>query len=178
MKRLLIAALLCAGCATAPKEPEQRLPEVGTAADDATLVQAFVQQQQAQSDALFHPAAGGRKVRARLEHPDAPTAVTSRHPFLLRFTDFDVLRHVNNAVYWAVVEDELARRRDLRAPLRAELEHRVPIDPGTELEVVVEGQSERTALWLRDAGGDALFATATVVAREPSPATAGGRSAT
>ena len=62
MKRLLIAALLCAGCATAPKEPEQRLPEVGTAADDATLVQAFVQQQQAQSDALFHPAAGGRKV--------------------------------------------------------------------------------------------------------------------
>ena len=59
-------------------------------------------------------------------------------PFPLRFTDFDVLDHVNNAVYWEAVEEELARRRELRAPLRAELEHRAPIEPGAEVEVVIE----------------------------------------
>ena len=57
-------------------------------------------------------------------------AVAARHAFPLRFTDFDVLNHVNNAVYWEAVEEELARRRELRAPLRAELEHRAPIEPG------------------------------------------------
>ena len=81
---------------------------------------------------LFGPSAQGRAVRARLLHADGPSseaAVTARHPFPLRFTDFDVLDHVNNAVYWEAVEEELARRRELRAPLRAELEHRAPIEP-------------------------------------------------
>ena len=35
-----------------------------------------------------------------------------------------MLGHVNNAAYWEAVEEELAARRDLRAPLRAEVEHR------------------------------------------------------
>ena len=84
--------------------------------------------------ALFGPSALGRTVRARLQHAEAPEdedAVAARHTFPLRFTDFDVLNHVNNAVYWEVVEEELARRRELRAPLRAELEHRAPIEPGS-----------------------------------------------
>ena len=60
---------------------------------------------------LFGPSAQGRAVRARLLHADGPSseaAVTARHPFPLRFTDFDVLDHVNNAVYWEAVEEELA----------------------------------------------------------------------
>ncbi len=33
--------------------------------------------------------------------------------------------HMNNAAYWAMVEEELSRRSDLRAPLQAEVEFRV-----------------------------------------------------
>jgi acyl-ACP thioesterase len=127
--------------------------------------------------ALFGPSAGGRTVRARLQHADAPTVVTARHPFPLRFTDFDVLRHVNNAVYWEAVEELLARRRELRAPLRAELEHRAPIEPGAGVEIVVDEDDGVAALWLRDQAGTTLFATATVQALEPAPATADGRPA-
>jgi acyl-ACP thioesterase len=126
---------------------------------------------------LFGPSAGGRTVRARLQHAEAPTAVSARHPFALRFTDFDVLRHVNNAVYWEAVEELLARRRELRAPLRAELEHRAPIEPGADVEIVVEEGEAAAALWLRDRSSGALFATATVQALGSVPATAESRPA-
>jgi acyl-ACP thioesterase len=128
--------------------------------------------------ALFGPSAGGRTVSARLLHPDAPTAVSARHPFPLRFTDFDVLRHVNNAVYWEAVEELLARRRELRAPLRAELEHRAPIEPGADVEIAAEDGDRAAALWLRDGAGAVVFATATVQVVDPAPATADGHVAT
>jgi len=111
---------------------------------------------------LFSPSAGGRTVRARLEHPEAPGSISRRHGFPLRFTDFDVLGHVNNAVYWETLEEELARRRELRAPLRAELEHRAPIEPGADVEVVAEEIPGRASLWLRERGNDRLYATAMV----------------
>lgn len=111
---------------------------------------------------LFSPSAGGRTVRARLLHADTPGVVTTRHPFPLRFTDFDVLGHVNNAVYWETVEEELARRRELRAPLRAELEHRAPIEPGADVEVVAEEKPGRSALWLRERDSGQVHATAVV----------------
>jgi acyl-ACP thioesterase len=120
--------------------------------------------------ALFGPAAGGRVVRARLQHAEAPTVVSSRDTFALRFADFDVLRHVNNAAYWVVVEEELARRRELRAPLRTELEHRVPIGPGAGVEIVVEDRDGGTALWLRDDRDATVFATATVEVGRAIPA--------
>jgi acyl-ACP thioesterase len=120
--------------------------------------------------AIFTPSAAGRVVRARLHHAEAPTVVSGRDPFALRFADFDVLRHVNNAVYWVVVEEELARRRELRAPLRAELEHREPVEPGADVEVLVEDRDGGSALWLRDARAATLFATATVDVRPGAPA--------
>jgi acyl-ACP thioesterase len=119
--------------------------------------------------ALFGPSAQGRAVRARLLHADGPSsdaAVVASHPFPLRFTDFDVLDHVNNAVYWEAVEEELARRRELRAPLRAELEHRAPIEPGAGVEVVVEETAAGSALWLREAARTradrTVYASATI----------------
>jgi acyl-ACP thioesterase len=136
--------------------------------------------------ALFGPSAGGRTVSARLQHADAPAAISARHAFSLRFTDFDVLRHVNNAVYWETVEEELARRRALRAPLRAELEHRTPIEPGADVEIVVQELDGGSALWLRRPDGREVFATATLEpledrvdeAEDSAPATIAGRSAT
>ena len=91
--------------------------------------------------------------------------------------DFDVLRHVNNAVYWEAVEELLARRRELRAPLRAELEHRAPIEPGADVEIVVDEGEGAAALWLRERSSGTLFATATVLALGPAPATADGHPA-
>ena len=94
-------------------------------------------------------AAGGRRVKARRQHPDPPPGAP-RQRWHLRFTDFDVLAHVNNAAYWEVVEEELAAHPGLRAPLRAELEHRTAIERGAVVEVVVgEGAgAEGLDLWV------------------------------
>ena len=45
--------------------------------------------------------------------------------------------HVNNAAYWAAVEQRLSDVRfDLRGPLRACLDYRHPIDLGERVELV------------------------------------------
>ena len=66
-------------------------------------------------------------------------------PWPLRFTDFDVLGHVNNAACWQIVEEALAARRDLRAPLRAEVQHRTAIERGATVEV--HGGRRRRTRW-------------------------------
>lgn len=49
---------------------------------------------------------------------------------VLRSTDFDPLKHLNNAAYWAVVEDELADHPDLTTgPHRAVIEYLRPVPP-------------------------------------------------
>jgi acyl-ACP thioesterase len=99
-------------------------------------------------DAMYAEAAGGRRVKARRLHGDPPADATSA-PWVLRFTDFDVLRHVNNAAYWEVVEEALAECRELRAPLRAELEHRGAIEQGAAVEVrTVTTDDGALALWI------------------------------
>ena len=97
---------------------------------------------------LYGPAAGGRTVRARLHHDGAPPAGTPTTPFPLRFTDFDMMDHVNNAVSWEPVEEALAARPHLRAPLRASVEHPAPIDPGTSPEVAVVDVACGFDLWV------------------------------
>ena len=47
-----------------------------------------------------------QKVSARLTHPGPPDGAP-RRGWQLRGADFDVFGHVNNAVYWAVVEEDL-----------------------------------------------------------------------
>lgn len=87
-------------------------------------------------DDLYAQAASGRKVRARLHHGARPTGVPGT-AFPLRFCDFDVMGHVNNAVSWEPVEEAVSGRTSLSAPLRVSVEHPAPIDPGAEPEVVV-----------------------------------------
>ena len=82
---------------------------------------------------------GDRTVQARLTHRSEPP-VGERRTWSLRFADFDVLGHVNNAVYWAVVEEVL----DLSAPVTVELEYRGGIDRGQTVEIV----SAPDALWI------------------------------
>lgn len=117
-------------------------------------------------DDLYGEAAGGRRVTARLELPDPPPAAASV-PWVLRFTDFDVLAHVNNAAYWEAVEEVLAARRHLRAPLRAELEHRAAIERGAEVELRTADISGGIGVWLVADG--AVAAAARVVSLAPDP---------
>jgi len=79
---------------------------------------------------IYGESAGERRVRAGLVHPTPPQSATAK-PWTFRRADLDVAEHVNNAAYWQALEEE-----DLPpAPLRVEIEHRVPstLQPATLL---------------------------------------------
>jgi acyl-ACP thioesterase len=109
----------------------------------------------------FHRIYGGDdmpKVRARLQHP-GPPADAKRRPWPLRITDFDVFGHVNNAVYWSAVEDELATWLDGRRVGHCEVEYRAGIDPGDVPELLVVA-GEQLTVWFMV--GDEVRASAVV----------------
>ena len=95
----------------------------------------------------YGESAAGRTVSSRLTLPSPPVddAAVVRRRWPLRPTDFDVLGHVNNAVSWAILEDE---------PLlegTAELEYRLPIEPSASASL--ELAAAATGRWLvSDAG--------------------------
>ncbi|WP_024806331.1 acyl-[acyl-carrier-protein] thioesterase [Nocardia sp. BMG51109] len=66
------------------------------------------------------------------EFPGA--AADETHPFPLRVTDFDWLRHVNNAVYWEVVEEHLPSWA-AAGPYRGVVEHVGAVTAGDKVEV-------------------------------------------
>lgn len=110
----------------------------------------------------YGEAAGGRTVRARLWLPDPtpdPTPGPSARTWPLRWTDFDALGHVNNAVAWAAVEEALADRRDLRAPVVVEVEHKTSIEPGDRPVLVTDDEGGHLRrVWLRVEGVTAVAA--------------------
>jgi acyl-ACP thioesterase len=101
-------------------------------------------------DEQFGQAAQGRTVRARLHLPTRPVDGTpiTRTVWPSRSVDFDVLGHVNNSVYWAMVEEQLARRRDVRAPLTITLEHHDAIDLGTTVLVAIADDEAGFEMWI------------------------------
>lgn len=106
---------------------------------------------------VYAEAAQGVTVRARLAHHDpSPSAVEAASPWPLRFTDFDALGHVNNAIAWVVVEQLLAERRSLRAPLHASVEHRGPIERDTEVRLATADTDGGVDAWLLDDAGAVL----------------------
>lgn len=96
----------------------------------------------------FAEAADGREVSARLQHPSTPPAGAdlARQPWPLRATDFDLLDHVNNAATWAMVEQVLADHPS-KAPYRAEIEYRLPIERGCSVELDVLTDADGSHLW-------------------------------
>ena len=121
-------------------------------------------------DEAYSSAHGGRQVRPRLQLGDpSPGDGSSAEPFPLRFCDFDVVGHVNNTVYWAVVEQVLARRPDLRAPLRATVEHRAALERYSIPRVDVRDEPDGFRLWvLDDAAQPAAVSAAAAVRRVPA----------
>ena len=114
---------------------------------------------------LYGEASGGRRITARLTHPDPPAAGVERSPWPLRATDFDVLAHVNNAAYWEAVEESLLDRGERRGPVRAELEHRRAVEPGAVVERLVAGEEGGLRVWLL--ADDVVAASAVVRSLSP-----------
>lgn len=78
----------------------------------------------------------GRRASTRLSLPDPP-ADGRRTPWQLRSADADLMGHVNNAVFWAAVEQRLvALGIDPTQPCRVTLEFRRPLDLGDDVELV------------------------------------------
>ncbi len=99
---------------------------------------------------LYGPSAAGRRARARLRHPAPPAGAAAGARSAFRAADLDQAGHVNNAAYWAVLEEELGELGP-GAALDAEVEHRLPGAPGPA-EVLADGPMR----WVRDGAGGVL----------------------
>jgi acyl-ACP thioesterase len=93
-------------------------------------------------DRLWRESALGRKVKARLKHPN-PAGDEARSQWFFRASDADIAGHVNNAAYWEVLEEIVARGSEPES-LDAEVEFREPAQPGTA--VVLRGSDGM--LWI------------------------------
>lgn len=94
---------------------------------------------------IYGEATEGRQVSARLGHP-RPTPEVDRQPWPLRVVDFDTLNHVNNAAYWAVVEEVLDRDRP-DGPYRASIEYRDGLSPGCRVTILSAAVGAAQGLW-------------------------------
>ena len=84
--------------------------------------------------------------RARLRHPP-PVADAVPRPWTFRVADLDMAAHVNNAAYWAVLEEELADW-PADAALEVEVEHPAAAEAGPAT-VLADGDLR----WVIDDGG-------------------------
>lgn len=101
-------------------------------------------------DDVYGSATAGRRVGARLTHPGEPPRDAITRPWHFRAADLDIAAHVNNTVYWAVLEEELTTL-DPTARFEAEIEHRAAADRG-EATIASAG----TMRWLVGATGEVL----------------------
>ncbi|HWH93855.1 MAG TPA: acyl-ACP thioesterase domain-containing protein [Baekduia sp.] len=100
----------------------------------------------AQELEVYGPSTAGREIKARLRHPGPPEGAAAR-PWTFRRTEADVADHINNAAYWAPLEEELLARDAEPAALDVELEYRTPGQPGPHT-VIADG----THRWVVDDG--------------------------
>jgi len=80
------------------------------------------------SEIDIYGGAPARKVSHRLRHP-APESTEGGTPWNFRATECDIADHVNNAAYWAPLEEELLAGPEPER-LDVELEYRTPAQPG------------------------------------------------
>jgi acyl-ACP thioesterase len=143
----------CSGTGSRWAERRTTLVVSGSAVVDAVAVWVFVDGagRPARLDDWFFDqygeAANDRRVSGRLWLPPAPDGAPAR-VWPLRTTDFDLLRHMNNAAYWYAVEDELARLAPGRVPASAELEHRSAVEPDEDVELRSRLDDDRLSVWL------------------------------
>lgn len=79
------------------------------------------------------------KVSARLRH-SPPPASAGGMTWTFRATECDIADHINNAAYWAPLEEELLGRADEPEGIDVELEYRAPTQPGRARVIAQEGR--------------------------------------
>ncbi len=79
---------------------------------------------------VYGPSAGPGRPDHRLRHPPPPDDAP-RLPWTFRAADVDVAGHVNNAVYWEVLDEE----GEIPPSIVVEAEHRAPAVAGPALVV-------------------------------------------
>ncbi len=115
------------------------------------------------------------RLRWRAMNPEAPAAEDLDLPdreHILRITDFDPFKHLNNAAYLAAVEDELVGHPDLLdVPHRMVIEYLRPITPGTPITVRRKRIDDCLFVWMLFPGhtGELLTAAAVSVFHIPAP---------
>jgi acyl-ACP thioesterase len=146
-------ATFCSGVAPLWAERSSIVSSGGEPVADAVAVWVHLQPDGARPrplpagfDAVYGPSAQGRRVRARLRHPAAPPPDAGTRPWRFRGADLDLAGHVNNAVYWQALEDELVAGEPSGA-FGAEIEHRAPAGTG-EATVHADGPMR----WISAAG--------------------------
>jgi acyl-ACP thioesterase len=91
--------------------------------------------------------------------PGSRSDASEIHEFPVRATDIDLFDHMNNAVYWSVIEDYLASHPELldglpERPLRTTIEHEAPVALGDKLEIISHvhpaGSTDQFGLSLAD----------------------------
>jgi acyl-ACP thioesterase len=120
---------------------------------------------------LYGPAAAGRKVSARLTNPKPPSdpAGLSTEQWSLRAADYDVYNHVNNAAYWAVVEQRLDSLPPV--PRRSRMEYGRGIEPTASVPIAQSGGRESGSLvlwWLGDEDDAPPAASSATVPVDPT----------
>jgi acyl-ACP thioesterase len=115
--------------------------------------------------AAYGEAAGGRRVSTRLWLGDPPVGAAVE-PWPLRAVDIDLVGHVNNAAYWAAVEEQIEpgtafAHTLLGRPHRAVIEYGPGIAAGDRVELLVDEDDEHLGVWFTVR--DAVQAAATVI---------------
>jgi acyl-ACP thioesterase len=118
-------------------------------------------------DDTYAEAAMGRTLTTRLTLPSPPDDA-SRRAWPVRFTDLDVMGHVNNAITWAAVEDECARLGFV--PMTATVEWTGSLEADDAVELWSAPHDAGIRLWL-------VVDRAVRVAAEISPRPAAGTAA-
>ena len=98
---------------------------------------------------VFGPSAEGGRVQVALTHPPAPVS-EPRETWSFRAADLDPAGHVNNAVVWEVLEQELVGSEPVER-IDAEIEH-PSVASGDPARLVRDGEMR----WLTDEAGETL----------------------
>jgi len=107
---------------------------------------------------LYGEACAGRQVSARTSLSSRPPESAEQRGWELRFSDLDVLGHVNNAAQWATVEEALDIAGLPRRGMRVELEHAGALERGNDTYLswlVMNGGVDSWLMWEDTPGNSA-----------------------
>lgn len=114
---------------------------------------------------VYGNAARTRTVPSRLLLDPRPPDGAATIAWPLRRADRDVLGHVNNAIAFSALEEEVDRLAPGRLISQAQVEYRQAISDGRELRVTSEIYGDDARVWLADASGSSAIVAALRLAR-------------